>query len=143
MCSNFEDGAQRWQGWKEGFRWPRVQNYRAEHFAYTDGPLTFGTRSRRPCILTAFSHWAFLRYTGEDLHRRGKLMLGNALPITFYYFAPYFDVLGTEHGWIRRDGTWSPEAEARTNYRRARCYCRPYQTIHGRARRQDAWMAST
>ena len=110
----------------EGFRWPRVQNYREEHFAHTDGLLTFGTRSRCPCILTAFSHWAFLRYTGEDLHRRGKLMFGNALPTTFYYFAPYFDVLGTEHGWIRRDGTWSPEAEERTNYRRALCYRKPF-----------------
>ena len=110
----------------EGFIWPRVPNFREEHFAYTDQPLTFGTRSRRPCILTAFSHWAFLRSVGDDLHSRGKLMFGNALCITFYYFAPHFDVLGTEHGWIRRDGEWSPEAEERTNYRRALCYRKPF-----------------
>ena len=111
----------------EGFRWPRVQNYRAEHFAHMDQPLTFGTQSRRVCILTAFSHWAFLRYVGDDLHRRGKLMFGNALPTTFYYFAPYFDVMGTEHQWIRKaDGSWRPETEARTHYRRALCYRKPY-----------------
>ena len=53
-------------------------------------------------------------------------MFGNALAVRFYYFAPHFDVLGTEHGWICRDGKWSPEAEDRTNYRRALCYRKPF-----------------
>jgi hypothetical protein len=110
----------------EGFAWPRVCNYRAEHFASTEAPLTFGTSTRRICILNAFSHYAFLRYTGTDLHQRGKLMFGNALPETFYFFVPSFDILGTEHGWISRDGAWRPEAESRSNYRRALCYRKPY-----------------
>jgi len=112
----------------EGFHWPRVQNYRREHFACSDYPLTFGTQSRRVCMLTAFGHWAFLKHLGDDLHRRGKLMFGNALAShSAYFFTPYFDVLGTEHHWIsRQDGSWRPEPEARSNYRRALACRRPY-----------------
>ena len=112
----------------EGFHWPMVQNYRREHFGCATYPLTFGTQSRRVCILNAFGHWAFLKTTGEDLHRRGKLMFGNALASRFaYFFTPYFDVLGTEHHWISRpDGSWKPESEARSNYRRALACQRPY-----------------
>ncbi|MBT3376720.1 MAG: hypothetical protein HN742_42430 [Lentisphaerae bacterium] len=112
----------------EGFTWPRIQNYRRDHIAVADYPLTFGTQTRKPCILNAFGHWAFLKATGEDLHRRGKLMFGNAMFSRFaYYFGPYFDVLGTEHHWIsRKDGSWTPENEARTNYRRALSRTRPY-----------------
>ena len=110
----------------EGFAWPRVCNYREEHFAGAEAPLTFGTPTRHVCILNAFSHYAFLHYTGTDLHKRGKLMFGNALPETFYFFVPSFDILGTEHDWINRDGGWQPETENRSNYRRALCYRKPY-----------------
>jgi len=110
----------------EGFTWPRVRNYRVEHFACADYPLTFGTQSRRVCILNAFSHCAFLRYVAADLHRRGKLMFGNYFPNALFFFPPWFDVIGTEHHWINRKGEWRPEAESRTHYRRALCYRKPY-----------------
>jgi hypothetical protein len=110
----------------EGFTWPRVRNYRAEHFATAEHPLVFGTQSRRVCILNAFSHCAFLKYVADDLHRRGKLMFGNYFPNALFFFPPHFDVIGTEHHWINRKGEWRPEAESRTNYRRALCYRKPY-----------------
>lgn len=110
----------------EGFTWPRVRNYREEHFATAEHPLVFGTASLRVCILGAFSHCAFLRYVAADLHERGKLMFGNYFPNALFFFPPHFDVLGTEHHWINRKGEWRPEAESRTNYRRALSYRKPY-----------------
>ena len=110
----------------EGFTWPRVRNYREEHFACADYPLVFGTQSRRVCLLNAFSYSAFLKYVADDLHRRGKLMFGNYLPNYLYLLTPHFDVLGTEHHWINRKGEWRPEAASRTDYRRALTCRKPY-----------------
>ena len=100
-------------------------NFRRDHFAYSDLPLTFSKGSHRPILMEGFSVAEFLRYIAPDLHRRGKLLMTNGQPAHFPGLAAWIDVAGTECGWYRK-GAYVPMPDANLNWRRALYATKPY-----------------
>ncbi len=105
--------------------WSTLCNFRREHFATSGIPLTFDTLTKKPCILNAFSIYEFAEYISQDIHRRGKLMMANSVPIRFGFFCHLFDTCGIEINW-KRGGSFRPDDEWIMNYRRAMMFQKPY-----------------
>jgi hypothetical protein len=105
--------------------WTSLTNFRREHFASSEIPLTFDTLTKKPCILNVFSIYEFSRYISEDIHRRGKLMMANSVPIRFGFFCHLFDTCGIEINWMR-GRKFQPDDERIMNYRRAMMFQKPY-----------------
>ncbi|MDH7571541.1 MAG: hypothetical protein QHJ73_18345, partial [Armatimonadota bacterium] len=82
-------------------------NFRREHFAAVNAPLTFDTVTRRPAIHKALAVWEFTRWLARDVHAMQKLMFANSVPYRFSFLTGYLDVMGTETNWIR-DGKYVP-----------------------------------
>jgi hypothetical protein len=102
-----------------------VPDFGAESLRRAGVPLTFTTDTFEPMLPTWFSVWEFARWLSDDLHQRGKLLMGNTVPVRFFAFAPLFDVMGIETNWINGDN-WQPEDEAIFRYRRTLSGPRPY-----------------
>ncbi|HIE50908.1 MAG TPA: hypothetical protein EYP85_04040 [Armatimonadetes bacterium] len=82
--------AEPWSGW-------HLENYRREHFAGADYPLTYSRRTRRPVQLAAWGHYEFLRW----LHAQGPVLMGNLPPNTALTFlVPLLDVVGVGEGTL-------------------------------------------
>lgn len=105
--------------------WGMYRNFRREHFAYAQVPLTYTTDSRRPCILQIFSTYEFAARIADDIHSRGKLMFANAVPWRFPFLAALLDVMGTETNWFVGD-RWQAESDEIFCLRRTACYKKPY-----------------
>ncbi len=75
-----------------------LYNHNREHFKYTDVPLTFDYRNRKPAIYNPFSFWEFIKFTSEELHNRNKLLAGGDVSSVNSFFFPYIDILTTEIG---------------------------------------------
>jgi len=78
--------------------WGSVENYRREHFAHVDLPLTFSPETKRPIIRQVFSTWELSKFVSDDCHSKGKLMIGNG-GTHFAFFAPLVDMTGNECGY--------------------------------------------
>lgn len=100
-------------------------NTRREHFRYAARPLSFTTRTKRPCILQILSTYEFASWMAEDIHRRGKLMMANAVPSRHGFMAHLFDVLGTETNWLA-DGKYNPQPDDIMDMRRTLCSQKPF-----------------
>jgi len=100
-------------------------DFRREHFAAADTPLTFATDSRRPAIFRGLVAFEYVRAIARDVHAAGGLMMANGTPGGLCWLAPLLEVLGTETDWHRR-GTWQPMSDAELLYRRALCGPKPY-----------------
>ncbi len=75
-----------------------LYNHNREHFKYTDLPLTFDYRNKKPAIYNPFSFWEFIKFTSEELHNRNKLLAGGDVSSVNSFFFPYIDILTTEIG---------------------------------------------
>lgn len=100
-------------------------DFRREHFAAADTPLTFATDSLRPAIFRGLVAFEYVRGIERDVHATGGLMMANATPGGLCWLAPLCDVLGTETDW-HRNGKWQPMADAELLYRRALTGPKPY-----------------
>ena len=100
-------------------------NFRREHFACTDTPLTFAPDSHAPAIFRCLNAFECVRGMARDVHAMGKLMMANGAPTRLCWLAPMLEVLGTETNW-HRSGTWRPMSDAEMLYRRAMCKGKPY-----------------
>ncbi len=105
--------------------WSSLCNFRRGHFRSAGIPLTFDTLTKKPCILNGFSIYEFAKYMSEDVHRRGKLMMANSVPIRFGFLCHLFDTCGIEINW-KRGGKFRPDDEWIMNYRRAMMFQKPY-----------------
>ena len=101
------------------------QNYRREHWAYDDIPLTFSLGSRKVCSLGIFHAYGFEREIARRMHEQGKLLFANGVLWNYSFPAPPLDVLGTETNWAQ-GGKYVPESDEIMNFRRALCYQKPY-----------------
>jgi hypothetical protein len=99
-------------------------NFRRDHFAAADTPLTFSLDSRRPAIFRGLIAFEYVRGIERDVHGMGKLMMANGAPTRLCWLAPLLDVLGTETDW--HPGRWAPMSDAELLYRRALCKGKPY-----------------
>lgn len=100
-------------------------NYRREHFAAVQAPLTFDTRTRQPAIHKSLAVWEFTRYMAADVHRMGKLMFANSVPYRFSFLTGYLDVMGTETDWLYT-GKWQPLDDATLLQFRTLSGAKPY-----------------
>lgn len=100
-------------------------DFRREHFAAADTPLTFSSESKSPCIFRGLIAFEYARGIARDVHGLGKLMMANATPWSLCWLTPQLDVLGTETNW-NPGGQWQPMSVGELFYRRALCKGKPY-----------------
>lgn len=100
-------------------------DFRREHFAAANTPLTFSPKEYRPAIFRGLVAFEYARGLAVDVHGMGKLMMGNATPGQLCWLAPLLDVMGTETDW-NREGKWQPMSDVEMLYRRALCKGKPY-----------------
>jgi hypothetical protein len=99
-------------------------NFRREHFAAADTPLTFSLDNRQPAIFRGLIAFEYVRALAEDMHGSGRLMMANSTPGRLCWLAPMLDVLGTETNW--HPGRWAPMSDAELLYRRAMSKGKPF-----------------
>jgi hypothetical protein len=100
-------------------------DFRRDHFAVAQTPLTFSPNEHRPAIFRGLIAFEYARGIATDIHRLGKFMMANATPDRLYWLAPMLDVLGTETNW-HSGGQWQPMADSEMLYRRTLCKGKPY-----------------
>ena len=102
-----------------------VLDFRRDHFAAADTPLTFSPEEHRPAIFRGLIAFEYIRAVARDIHGTGKLMMANSTPIRLCWLAPLLEVMGTETNW-NPAGRWQPMSDAELIYRRAMCKGKPY-----------------
>jgi hypothetical protein len=100
-------------------------DFRRDHFAAAQTPLTFSLKSRKPAIFRGLIVFEYIRGIAQDVHGMNKLMMANSTPINLCWLTPLCDVLGTETDW-NPGGTWRPMSDSELLYRRALCKSKPY-----------------
>ncbi len=100
-------------------------NFRRDHFAATQTPLTFSIKSRKVAIFRGLIAFEYIRAISDDIHGMGKLMMANSTPIRLCWLAPLLDVMGTETDW-NPGRKWRPMSDSNLLYRRALCKGKPY-----------------
>ena len=102
-----------------------ILDFRRDHFAAADTPLTFSTDSHRPAIYRGLIAFEYVRGIAREVHGLNKLMMANATPSSLCWLAPNLDVMGTETDW-NPGGQWQPMSDEELLYRRALCRGKPY-----------------
>ena len=100
-------------------------DFRRDHFAVAQTPLTFSLDSRRPAIFRGLVAFEYVRAIARDVHRMGKFMMANGTPTRLCWLAPWLDVMGTETDW-NPGGHWHPMSHEELLYRRALCGAKPF-----------------
>lgn len=100
-------------------------DYRRDHFAAADTPLTFSLDDRRPAIFRGLIAYEYVRGLARDVHAMNRLMMANGAPGQLCWLVPWLDVMGTETDW-NPGGRWRPMSDEELLYRRALTKGRPY-----------------
>jgi len=75
------------------------ENFRREHWRYTDQPLVASRKAKQPVQLHASTCYAFGFQVAERMRAQGKFMMGNTGRPEMAWFCPILDMIGTgEHG---------------------------------------------
>ena len=103
-------------------------NFRREHFAYADYPLTFASGSKAPVLPMEWSLMDFCKWESDDLHSKGKMLMVNFYPKTFPFIMTTIDAPGTEVWWHNEKTGYQPDPDmyASLNYWRAMSWQKPY-----------------
>jgi hypothetical protein len=100
-------------------------NFRREHFAVANRPLTFTMSSHVPVIHKGLAVDEFVEWIADDVHGLGKLMMANGVPYRFTFLCRNLDVMGTETDWVRQD-KWQPMGHDHMGLIRTMCAQKPY-----------------
>jgi hypothetical protein len=100
-------------------------NFRRDHFAAAETPLTFSLDRRKPAIFRGLISFEYVRALARDVHAMDKLMMANSTPHNLCWLVPQLDVIGTETNW-NSSGTWRPMSDRDMLYRRTLCKGKPY-----------------
>lgn len=84
------------------WNWHHDLNYREDHFAFTDYPLTFSKNVARPAIWNFTSEFEFMKKIADDMHSQGKLAMGNGHGWN-PFAAANLDLFGAELSWYSTD----------------------------------------
>ena len=84
------------------WNWHHDLNYREEHFAFTDYPLTFSGPVARPAIWNFTSEFEFMKKIADEMHSQGKLAMGNGHGWN-PFAAANLDLFGAELSWYSSD----------------------------------------
>ena len=108
----------------EGYVTPDL-NFRRDHFAAVQAPLTFDTATKAPAIHKGLAVWEFERWMARDVWGMGKLMFANSVPYRFSFLVGYLDVMGTETNWVH-EGKYAPAADSQMLQFRTLSGAKPY-----------------
>ena len=100
-------------------------DFRRDHFAAADLPLTFSPHDARPAIFRGLIAAEYVRGIARDVHAMDRLMMANSTPGRLCWLAPWLDVMGTETNW-NPGGVWRPMTDRELLYRRALCKGKPF-----------------
>ena len=100
-------------------------DFRRDHFATADTPLTFSLEDRKPAIFRGLIVFEYVRAIARDVHAMDKLMMANSTPHNLCWLMPQLDVIGTETNW-NPGGTWRPMSDREMLYKRTLCKGKPY-----------------
>lgn len=100
-------------------------DFRRDHFAGAETPLTFSLDDRKPAIFRGLIAFEYVRAIARDVHAMDRFMMANSTPHNLCWLAPLLDVLGTETDW-NPSGVWRPMSDEELLYRRALCKRKPY-----------------
>jgi len=100
-------------------------DFRRDHFAAADTPLTFSPDEHKPAIFRGLIAFEYVRGIARDVHAMDKLMMANGAPDRLCWLAPMLEVMGTETDW-NPGRQWRPMSDAELLYRRAMCKGKPY-----------------
>ncbi|MFA4016262.1 MAG: hypothetical protein RUDDFDWM_001365 [Candidatus Fervidibacterota bacterium] len=112
----------------DGFgEWVRPQiNERKDHWSVSDFPLSFSWETKRPCQITSFGIYEYLKAVAEKLHSQGKLVMANGYVWAYIPFsAHWIDVGGNEIRWTKMRDDYPF-----FDYRRFLAYRRPYLPLN-------------
>jgi hypothetical protein len=84
------------------WNWRHDLNYRGDHFAYTDYPLTFSGSVGKPAIWNFASEFEFMKKISDEMHLQGKLAMGNGHGWN-PFAATNLDLFGAELSWYSSD----------------------------------------
>lgn len=100
-------------------------NFRREHFAVAQTPLTFSATTHKPAIFRGLIAFEYIRAMADDVHAMDKRMMANSTPIRLCWLAPLLDVVGNETDW-NPGNTWRPMSDEDLLFRRALCKSKPF-----------------
>ncbi len=100
-------------------------DFRREHFAAAETPLTFAQDSRKVAIFRGLISFEYARALARDVHAMDKLMMANSTPYRLCWLAPQLDVMGTETDW-NPGGKWQPMSDRDMLFRRSLCKGKPF-----------------
>jgi hypothetical protein len=100
-------------------------DFRREHFAAAQTPLTFSSDDRQVAIFRGLIVFEYVRAIAGDVHAMDKLMMANSTPHRLCWLAPLLDVMGTETDW-NPNRTWQPMSDSDLLYCRSLCKGKPY-----------------
>jgi hypothetical protein len=80
------------------WNWHHDLNYREEHFAFADYPLTFSVSVGKPAIWNFSSEFEFMKKIADEMHLQGKLAMGNGHGWN-PFAASNLDLFGAELSW--------------------------------------------
>ena len=117
--------------------WTAIPNYRAEHLARANYPLTFSLLDRRPVQLGIWNQYEFIEHLAKDLHGRGKLLMANIFPYNWVFFNHWLDVMGHE--------VWRADSVQKMRAQRTLAYQKPYTwlmqlKLEVSAENREKWM---
>jgi hypothetical protein len=84
------------------WNWHHDLNYREDHFAFTDYPLTFSGSTAKPAIWNFASEYEFMKKIADEMHSQGKLAMGNGHGWNPFATAN-LDLFGAELSWYASD----------------------------------------
>ncbi len=84
------------------WNWHHDLNYREDHFASTDYPLTFSAAVGKPAIWNFASEFEFMKKISDEMHIQGKLAMGNGHGWN-PFAASNLDLFGAELSWYSSD----------------------------------------
>ena len=76
-----------------------MANYRREHWATLDDPLTFRGNPPRPCSLVGMGEQQYARHVGALQHPRGRIVFANGWMRPEVFHTATLDAGGTETPW--------------------------------------------
>ncbi len=98
-----------------------VDNFRREHFRWSDYPLVFDHQSKQPVLPMVFSIHECAKAIADAMHARGKTTMANYSVTDFateLFCAPLVDLLGNEMLW-----TWT--GDPKLSLQRVLAYRKP------------------
>lgn len=78
-------------------KWLDYNNYRSEHFRYTDIPLSYDEEGR-VVLPNKFPHYEYAVEAAQRLHAGGRYLMANGIHSTRFFIAAQVDVAGSEPG---------------------------------------------